>query len=341
MSVMKAKILALLIISSGVLITSQQNQGPCYVSRDVGDEYRSSLYEYSIDLIKSVIVKSDFNYVCSLVSIYISLAAIAEGTDPVSQQKLFQFLKLPNDPCIRQEYYKLATTRAFPFNDVHIKNRRVLVLDESVTLNPTWYSFITKNSLLDVVTAPIHSNPVATAKEIQRIMSTSLPRLNLNGNSVLLDTLDYNGLWTTTFLNATIERAPFYSLTGQEIGAVDLMKIKKRARMGYLRSLHSKILELPIGLSGRYHMLFLVRLGNNDLRPLVEDFGSSVLFEAFESLRHSNVLIDVAIPRIVITTEIDVRVILEELGVTEVWNDPSVTRYILLDINMPFICKHR
>lgn len=323
---MKTEFLALLIISSGVLITTQQIQGPCYINRDVGDEYRSSLYDFSIDLIKSVIVKSDFNYVCSLVSIWITLAAIAEGTDPISQQKLFQFLKLPNDPCVRQEYYKLATTRAFPFNDVHIKNRRVLVLDESVTLNPTWYSFITKNSLLDVVTAPIHLNPVATANEIQRIMSTSLPRLNLNGNSVLLDTLDYNGLWTTTFLNATIERAPFYSQTGQVIGAVDLMKVKKQARMGYHRTLHSKILELPVGLSGRYHMLFLVRLEYNDLRPLVQAFESSVLVEAFDCLRDSNVPIDVAIPRIVITTEIDVRVILEELGVIELWNDPLVTR---------------
>ncbi|KAJ8706360.1 hypothetical protein PYW08_010986 [Mythimna loreyi] len=329
-------LLVLLLMCCGIQISTQQFQvspsiytpRSCYINQDLITEYRSSNYHFILPLYKSLAVRSNLNFVFSPTSIWIILAAIAEGADPLTQQKLFQLLRLPNDQCLRQGFYQLATTRAYPSNDVNIKSTRILLLDDGVTVNPTWYDLVTRNSLLEVVKAPIRYNPIATANEIKRIMSSHLPRLNLSGNSVLLDTMDYNGLWSTAFADAVIERAPFYNLQGETIGAVDLMRVQRRARMTYDDRLKAKIIELPVGSDQRYRMLFAIIIGNNDLPSLVGAVNGDLVFEIIGNLRPSLVPIDVAIPRMVVSSEIDLRVILEDFAVKELWTDPAVTRYI-------------
>ncbi|KAJ8708286.1 hypothetical protein PYW07_010411 [Mythimna separata] len=334
---MKKLILVLLVVCCGVQISTQQNQifSPttydsrwCNNNQDLTYEYRTSMYHFILKLFKSITVRGNLNVVFSPHSIWIIVAAIAEGADPVTQQKLFQLLTLPKEPCIRQAFYQLATSRVHPSNDVNIKNTRVWLFDDGVTVSPTWYDLVAKNSLLEVAKAPIKSNPVGTAKEIERIMSSRFPRLDLSGNSVLLDTMDYNGLWTTAFADAEIERAPFYNLEGEAIGAVDIMRIQRRVRMGYNEELRMKIMELPVGSDERYRMLFGVTIANHDFKTVVTDFNIDHVFDLIASLRPSLVPIDVAIPRMVITSDIDMKVIMEDLAVKDLWTDPAVTRYI-------------
>uniref|UniRef100_A0A2A4J224 Serpin domain-containing protein n=1 Tax=Heliothis virescens TaxID=7102 RepID=A0A2A4J224_HELVI len=330
--------LALLLVCCCVPILTQHDQRlisslvydprTCIVNEDLIYNYRSAIYSFSISLFRPVAFRSNLNFVFSPLSIWIMLAAMAEGAEPLTQQKLFQLLNLPNDPCIRQLYYQLATTRAFPTNDVNIKSTRVLLINDGTILSPSWYDVVVKNSLLEVITAPMRYNPTATANEIKRIMSARLPRLDLSGNSVLLDTMDYNGLWTTAFADAVVEQAPFYDIEGKQTGTVDIMRVKRRARMGYVKKLNAKVIELPFGADERYRMLFSVVIGKADLRPIVSGVTKELVFEVFAALRHSYVQIDVAIPRMVITSEVDVRTVLEDLGVQELWSDPSVTRYI-------------
>ncbi|KAJ8707759.1 hypothetical protein PYW07_011436 [Mythimna separata] len=331
---MKKLILALLLTCCGVQISTQQyrqfspaiyDSRSCYINQDLTAAFRSANYHFILPLYKAVGVRSNLNFVFSPNSIWIIVAAIAEGADPVTQQKLFQHLSVPNDPCVRQIYYQLATTRALPSHDVNIKNTRVWLFDDGTTVNPTWHDLVARNSLLEVVRAPIRHNPIATANEIKRIMSSSIPRLDLSGNSVILDTLDYNGLWSTAFADAVIERAPFYNLQGEPIGAVDLMRVQRRVRMAYHEKLQAKIIELPVGADGRYRMLFATIIGNNDFASAVGTVTGDLVVEIIERLQPSLVPIDVAIPRMVISSEIDMRVVLKDLGVKEVWTDPAVT----------------
>ncbi|KAJ8707757.1 hypothetical protein PYW07_011434 [Mythimna separata] len=334
---MKKIILALLLTWCGVQISTQQyrqfspsiyDSRLCYINQDLTAAFRSSTYQFILPLYKSVGARSNLNFVLSPNSVWIIVAAIAEGADPVTQQKLFQLLSVPKDPCVRQVYYQLATTRALPSNDVNIKNTRVWLFDDGTTINPTWHDLVVSNSLLEVVRAPIRHNPIATANEIKRIMSASLPRLNLSGNSVILDTMDYNGLWSTAFADAVIERAPFYNLQRETIGAVDIMRVQRRARMTYSEKLQAKIIELPVGADGRYRILFGTIIGNIDLASVVGKVTGDLVLEIIGSLQPSLVPIDVAIPRMVISSEIDMRVVLEDLAVKELWTDPAVTRYI-------------
>ncbi|KAJ8708625.1 hypothetical protein PYW08_010007 [Mythimna loreyi] len=287
------------------------------------------MYNFAIAFHKAVVANSlEPNFVYSPVSVWLILAGIAEGADSVTRQQIFNLLNVPNDECTRQKYYQLTTSRIVQTDDVKIISNRILLLDAGVTPNQTWYDIVMKNNLIEVLTAPIKHDPAVTAEEIKRLMHAELPRLNFDGNSVILDTIDYNALWTTEFVEANIERSPFHDQFGNPAGFVDLMKVTKRARVGYVKSLKAKVMELPVGENEHYRICFAMFPESNDI---IADFGIltvDIVFEIFESLKDSFDPVEVAIPRMVMSSEIDVRSLIEYLGVTSLWNNPAATRNV-------------
>ncbi|XP_022837526.1 plasminogen activator inhibitor 2, macrophage-like [Spodoptera litura] len=301
---------------------------PCNLYEDVSRKFREDLYNISLITYQALARRSDLNYVYSPLSIWLTLAGLAEGADYHTQQQLFNFLKLSTDACSRQKYYRRATSRIVQSDDVNIINNRILLIDSGVTLNPTWYDLVLKNNLLEVLSAPLRSNPILTTIEVKQLTNIHNSRLDLTGNSVLLDTIDYNALWTTEFEQAKIDRSPFFNQVGELVGFVDLMRMKKRARLGHIKSVNAKALELPVGQDERFKMVFVIFLETNDVNQKLNILDTSVAFEVFDSFKTSYVPVEVAIPRVVITSEVDVRSMLEELGITSLWNDPVATRNI-------------
>ncbi|XP_021192793.3 plasminogen activator inhibitor 2, macrophage [Helicoverpa armigera] len=314
---------------------------PCNVHIDVSHEYRSDLYEFAISMYRAVAARKEINFVYSPLSVWIMLAGLAEGSDPYTQQQLFSLLKLPYDACTRQKYYQYAGSRLVPSEDVKIISNRVLLLDAGVTPNPTWYDLVLKNNIMDVLTAPLHYNPVATTNELRRLLNAHLPSINLKGNSILVDTVDYNGLWTTEFADARIERAPFYDQLGNAIGFVDLMKVTKRAKLGYVKSLKAKVVELPVGGNEQYKMIFALFPETDNVRNTFNLVTSEIVFEMFDSFKESNVPVEIAIPRFVTTNELDIRTVVEDLGVTSLWTDPAATRNVSHPPALPSSWVHR
>lgn len=254
------------------------------------------------------------------------LAAIAEGSDRYTQQKLFQLLNLSEDQCIRQQYYRIATSRVFPVQNVTILNNRKLLVDEDLSLNPSWLDFVTRNSMLGVFPVSIKNQPLRTACAIRQSIAAYDISLNFNGNSVLLDTTDYNGLWTTAFADAAVELSPFYNQEGEVIGTVTLMRVRRRARMGYVKSINAKVLELPIGPNCEYKMLFMHLLHKTNITIAVNEIKNDIISEMIGSLRQSNVPIEVAIPQGRISGKLDMREVLENLGATSLWTNPEATK---------------
>ncbi|KAJ8708287.1 hypothetical protein PYW07_010412 [Mythimna separata] len=281
-------------------------QGPCNIYKDVTHKFRSDMYDFTIKIYKAVAARStDFNFVFSPLSVWIILSGMAEGADFYNRKQLFNFLSLPYDECTRQKYYQLATSHIVQAHDIKIISDRILLLDAGVTPNPTWYNIVTRNNLLNVYTAPIR-----------------------HSNSVILDTIDYNALWTTEFGAGRIERSPFYDLSGNQVGYVDLMKVTTLARLSYVKSIKAKMLELPIGENGRYRMLFAMFSGSFDITAALGSVTNNSAFEVFESFKEDFVPVEVALPRQVVYSELDMRTLIEDLGVTSLWNDPAATRHV-------------
>lgn len=155
-----------------------------------------------------------------------------------------------------------------------------------------------------------------------------MPSPNLEGNSVIVDTLNFEGLWTDAFSDAIIERAPFFNDVARKVGYIDLMKIKRRVKMAYMPTMNSKILELPVGFGSRFRMLFTLSLRSTQVKQSISELMDTVFFEILDNLKESIIPLEVAIPRFRMTTEIKMRSFLEEMGVKTLWTDVEGTRYI-------------
>ncbi|KAJ8708629.1 hypothetical protein PYW08_010011 [Mythimna loreyi] len=304
------------------------NFGTCPEYTNVLEDYREAMNNFTVETFKEVASHGTYQYVMSPLSMWMTIAGMAEGADYITQHQLFDLLHLPRDPCVRHKYYQLAASRYSLTNDAAVISNRVLVIDEGVTPNPVWHNFVAGNSLLDVLTAPIKYNPIGAASKIRQIVYANFPRLDLHGNSVLVDTIDYNGLWHTAFTDAVVKRAPFYSLSGKNIGAVDLMTVRRHGRIGYVPLIKSKVLELPIGKDKKYSLVIALLVGNHDLHPIISELKSSIIPTVLGSLRETKVPIDVALPQFTLNSELDAKTILEGLGITKLWTDPQATRYI-------------
>ncbi|KAJ8707761.1 hypothetical protein PYW07_011438 [Mythimna separata] len=312
----------------GSLDDQYVNPGPCGDYTNVIEGYRDAMYNFTIETYKQVAPRGTYQFVMSPLSMWITLAAMAEGADYYTQNQLFELLRIPRNQCIRHKYYQMAVSRFSLTPDASAVSKRALVIDEGVITNPVWHNFVTKHRLLDVLTAPLKYNPAAAAGSIRQAVYANIPRLDLRGNSVLIDTMDYNGLWNTAFADAVVKRAPFYGISGEHIGAVDLMTVKRHGKIGYVPSIQAKILELPIGVNNQYSIIIALLVGNIDIRPIIKEMKSTILLEGIGSLRETKAPINIALPQFTINSELDAKTILEDIGITRLWTDPEATRSI-------------
>ncbi|NP_001139702.1 serine protease inhibitor 8 precursor [Bombyx mori] len=299
---------------------------PNICNEDQSQKFKGALAEFSSRLYRVAGQSSNFHFVVAPLSIWLSLAALGEGGDPKSQKELFEVLNLPAEACKRERYYQIANSLATPGTDVHLTTTRALILDNNLIINPDWSKFVHTAKLLHIVRAPIkkhltdHENPIEKREITQDEESF--------GNSFLIDTLDYSGLWTTAFPEATIERETFHNDEGVPLGTVDMMRAKRRARLGHIPIANAKVLELPVGHDGRYTILIAMGLNNTSVNQLMGLYRRSVVIDIFNSLTVSLIPIDIAIPKFHVTSEYNAKRLLEDIGIKSLWYDPDATRYV-------------
>lgn len=287
---------------------------PC--SGDHRRDFENALTAFSTDLFKRAATISGNHFVISPHSIWLSLAVIAEGADKTIQSEYFRVLNLPKEFCVRKEYYRSALDLETSGSDVKLLRKRVMIFGNDLQLNAKWVDFVRSMKLLELTTA---------AK------NASLSKTNSHtGKSLLLDTLDYEGLWTTAFPEADIKRSPFYDDDGKHIGDIELMRIKMKVRMAHLPISKVKVLELPVGKNGTYTMLITMGLGNVKVSRLLELYQSSFIVQILNKLIMSIIPIDIAIPKFTVHTKYDARKILEDIGLKSIWFDPAATRLVAI-----------
>ncbi|XP_035454512.2 leukocyte elastase inhibitor-like [Spodoptera frugiperda] len=306
------------------LLGGNANRNVC--DRNVYQDYSKAVTSFHHKLYTSVAARSNDHFVFSPYTVWLSLSALAEGADPSVQRQIFASLYLPEENCIRKKFYEIAANVEQSGRDVIFDRRRILLLDEDLRVNPAWGQTVKALGLLKAGFASIKNNPRQTVQRARKFIGTQA-NIPLSGNSVILDALEYQGLWTTAFPEADIQRQPFYNEHGLIVGNVDMMHIRKRVRLMQAPFLGARVVELPVGVDGRYTMLIAVGTGNNVLRNAMAMFMGSIL-EIFSLLQMSLVPLDVAVPRFSISSEFDIRAALEDFGVKSFWRDPLATKYI-------------
>lgn len=299
--------------------------GQCTYSDDVIEDYRRAVHEFTTNVYKHITNES-FHFVFSPLSLWLALASIAEGTEGITRQELFNLLHLPKDVCHRQQYYMIASRRECSGNDVTLDRKRLLIIDDNSILNPLWENFVCSNSLTGITRAPLKHDPSRSFDLMRKVFTVQISNLDLSGNSVMLDTLNYKGLWTSAFSGATVEHVPFHNDFGVIIGSVNMMKMRKRVKLTYVPEIKVKFLELPVGYNSRYFVIFGISVGSNSIQEAIKIFRGEWISQIIRNSSVSQIPFDVSIPQFTATSEIDMRRILEKLGVESLWIDPYATR---------------
>lgn len=299
----------------------------CTYNTDVISEFRYVLTDFASKIYKRIAIESDNHFDVSPISIWQSLAAIAEGTAGNARQELFQLLNLPDDKCLRQQFYAIANSREYSSNGVSISRKRLLVIDENISINTQWRYFVRKNRLFDIIAVPLSRSPKESIDTLRQLTSMQLPNIDLNGNSLLLDTFDCKVTLKSDFGVAKVERVPFYNDFDEEIGTINMIKMKKRVKLAYLPDLKLKVLELPNSENGRYRLFYGIAHGNDSsIDYSINTFKNDMILKILSKLRLSRIPLEIGIPQYTTTTETDVKSILENLGVKTVWSDIWATR---------------
>lgn len=300
---------------------------PCilYATEDIVKVFRKSIFEFIMDSFRKTTVITEGHFVHSPHTAWLSLAAIAEGTEGNTRRDMFKILSLPEDKCLRLIFYRLAEPREFPSNDVILARNRLFVVDSSLFINKNWESFARFHTLLNTVAVPFKTNNTEI-EYLKRVVKAQLPKIDLKGNSFLLESLDYHGLWASAFSDAVIESRPFYNTNGEEIGTMEYMKTHRRVNIGFSTSANLKVVEIPVGRGGRYKLLAAITLSKDNITRAIEGFKDDLVFEVLANLRATPEPIEIVIPRLTISSEIEMRTVLENMGLKSLWTDPLATR---------------
>uniref|UniRef100_A0A2A4J2N1 Serpin domain-containing protein n=1 Tax=Heliothis virescens TaxID=7102 RepID=A0A2A4J2N1_HELVI len=301
-----------------------KSEDPC--SKNVIEEYKKSVTTFHNKLYTNIASRSDNHFVFSPYSVWLSLSALAEGSDASVKNQIFSSLNMPQQWCRRKKFYDIALNVEPEGRDVTLKRRRSLILDQDVKVLSSWGRLMRSTGLLSYSYAPIKSNPKETSKKVRNFIGTR-SNIVLKGNSVLLDSLDYKGLWTTSFPEAGIRSQPFFNELGQKIGTVQMMHMKKKVRLAHAPFMGAKVLELPVGANGRYTMLIAVGTGNGILKNAIAIFMGSIM-EIFSLLQMSLFPLDVAVPMFELSSEYDLRPALEDTGIHQFWRNPEATKFV-------------
>ncbi|CAB3226155.1 unnamed protein product [Arctia plantaginis] len=224
------------------------NKNLCIDDQQATGVFRIAFATFTANLLKKVSLQGNHYMALAPLSVWITLAAIAEGADENTQKELFTLLNLPENACSRFKLYQIAVTRSFSSKYVSVLNKRILLIDKGAHINGHWYKLVRQYSLLQMFPAPIERNPVAT-----------------------------------------IEITKFFILTNHQLNFND---------------------------------------NNSSIDSMVSSFHNYTIFEAKASLQDSQIPIDVAIPRFLMKSEIDMKQILEGMGIVNLWQDPRATGFI-------------
>lgn len=76
-------------------------------------------------------------------------------------------------------------------------------------------------------------------------------------------------------------------------------------------------------------MLFIMNNRKKSIRQMIEHFPCSLIVDSFPFLLESVVPLEVAIPRFVMTSELDLKKVIDNVGMGNIWNNSEASKLVL------------
>lgn len=260
------------------------------------------------------------HFIISAHSVWLSLASVAESyfsyNLQTENQELWDSLYFQNAKCIRDQIYQVALSLEAPGEG--FSRNRALAIDNNLKIREEWIEASEPTGILQHLSVVYDQAPFESVQEYMAIE----PKIPLSGHSVFLDRLNWESLWTSAFANEIVTQGPFYDQLGQEIAQIEYLRMKAIVNVADIPNYNIRVLELPVGSDERYSLLLAV---GGEASTMIEAVFSRDILSELSMTKGS---VDVAIPRLTMSSGLNLRPILSSIGLESLFGDEDITRYV-------------
>lgn len=307
---------------------------------DVLTSISKGVQDFALDLLERISVEVEQHnrdFMISPFSVWSLLVLLYEGSDGETYKQLRQALRINvEDEKLRGAYkvwssflntstptIEVATLQAiYTDKDYPIKNNYRNAI-QNYNVQPVEVDFYSPDSVLRI-------NEDANRTTRGLIQYTILPQDVYGARMCLLSSLFFKGQWKFPFNKTLTREEPFYNEKNEVIGKIPMMV--QEADFAYatnIEGLDGYVLELPYGTQDRLSMIVVLprqgvklnHVANNlktlGLRPILQQLA------VFRSKASEDNVVEVMMPKFVISTDFTLKGILIQMGIRDLFNEST------------------
>lgn len=287
---------------------------------DMGTMFKKHLMPLNTRLALEANYYTKGHFIISAHSIWYNLATTAE-TLPEGD-KLISLLSLPDDNNLRRQFYSRALMLEGLGESVDFSKSQAIAVDETVDVNKEWFTFEDiPFGMPDYLPSVTYNKPFG---HVQKYIPKHELDIPYSRHTVVLDHLIFDALWNSAFSDRPVQEGPFYNEQKEPITTVEYLAMKGKVRVFHSPGNSFKVLEVPVGSQREHIMLFAV---GDKMETMIEAVSNG---DIFSDLKETEEAIEVAIPRLSMSSGIDMAPILRNMRRSKEFVDPADTRYVLL-----------
>jgi len=206
-----------------------------------------------------------------------------------------------------ENWYRLPNDKDLPFVSVD-----GIWAQKGFPFLPTYSDGLQKKFAPQIAEADFRANAEAETATINAWVAQAtdgkiealFERLNLETKLVLVNAISFHGKWDTPFDPNDTKAESFYSTPGNP---VEMPFMRKTMRVGYQESQWGQSIEIPYE-NGRYSMVVILPPENR----MLQELESQIHLDG--TMEYSIELVDIRLPKFEMESEIDLRVVLTQMG---------------------------
>lgn len=282
----------------------------------------SPLIHFSFELYKTI-ANSEKNILISPLSLAIALSMTLTGARGNTAEQMKKLLNPDDDKEIFSKYSKIISY----FKNIYtVKIANRLYLQKDYTIESDFIVFLQDIFQNDCGIVDFANNSINAKNEINTWISTitegNIKNLLNNVDSltriILISAIYFKGFWAKKFSKSLTEKLPF-NLNSNKFIKIEMMY--QKGKFGYIEDneLKANILELPYE-GHSLSMIIILPFELNGLKEIENKLNSNKFVNLCHSLRNNLQNIHVWLPKFKIEYSINLKPVLSELGIEDLFN---------------------
>jgi len=293
--------------------------------------------EFALDIfqrLSAAVTQYDYDFIVSPFSVWSLLLLEAEGAAGNTRKQLQSVLRLPEDlTYLRLAYKHIQKALVVNTSTVELSVSQVLFSDQNRPVDIDFADKLDNVYEADHLPVNFHDTPGSyniinqyindkTRGKIKKIINYDDLR---DAQMMMISAIYFKGQWKSPFNISQTTEEPFYDENEVSVGKVNMMFQRGTFSYTGINDLDSHVLELPYGKEDRLSMIILLPRKGVHLSSVINRLPSYGISRITAELRKADAEfeedeVEVYIPRFSITADFTLNVILEQMGLIDIFD---------------------